>query len=405
MTADQKKTCSQAAAYSGSPEFIEAVRGIMGNSDALLQLSNVHLALLDATGTPLIVYPAETDLSRPPLPPLAWTDLSHLTTSGTDLSCPRSGIIINDIGRDLRFIHSGDAVTGSLICIPLSEQEQHSGTLIACSSQINAFAEQHLRILTFVAGQIALVMGMSQRAEKEAIQARTKILSMVTHELRSPINTINGYLDLALSGAAGELNPELREFIQRARSGSENLFALLEDALLIARADTGQLRLRRESVSLPDVITDAVEEMELTAHDHEIAVAVEIDEDLPELHADATRLQQVVRNLLSNALRFTPPGGQVAVMASTDRSNVNAGEEPQFVKLQVKDTGCGIAPLFHQRIFERFFQVPGNSEVGRKGQGLGLAAVKMIVELHGGIVSVESEPGMGSNFLCILPIS
>jgi signal transduction histidine kinase len=388
----------------------------------LLQIHNSRLALLDATGAPLV----GTDLSRPPSPPTAagtdlshpiaagtdlshpiaaGTDLSHPIAAGTDLSCPPEGITINDIGRDPRFNHLGNAATGSLICVPLIEQEQLIGTLTAHSPQINAFNEQHLRMLTFVAAQVALVIDMSQRAEKEAIQARTKILSMVTHELRSPINTINGYLDLALSGAAGELNQELREFIQRARSGSESLFALLEDALFIARTDAGQLRLSRELVSLQDVIIDAVEEMELTARDHEIEVSVEIDEELPALYADATRLQQIVRNLLSNALHFTPSGGQVTVMASTNRPGVDAAEESQFVKLQVMDTGCGIAPVFHQRIFERFFQVPGNNELGRKGQGLGLTVVKMIVELHGGTVSVESEPGQGSNFLCVFPVS
>jgi signal transduction histidine kinase len=276
--------------------------------------------------------------------------------------------------------------------------------LIAYSHQINVFDQQHQRMLTFVADQAALLIGMSQQAEKEAIQARTKILSTVTHELRSPINTINGYLDLALSGAAGELNAELREFIQRARSGSETLFAMLEDALLISRADAGQLRLNRELIDLQDVITDAVEEMELTAHDYEIAVTIEIDEELPSLHADATRLQQVVRNLLSNALHFTPSGGQITVTASINCSDKNATDEPNFVELQVKDTGCGIAPAFHQRIFERFFQISGSQLQGRKGQGLGLTVVKMIIELHGGTISVASEPGQGSNFLCILPV-
>jgi signal transduction histidine kinase len=389
MTADQKTACSQAILQSASPELIEALQRIMRNASTLLQIPALLLSLLDATGMPLTTFPAEADFS-------------HLTTTGTALSCLREALIINELGRDPRFTSSGK-VTGSLLCVSLIEQEQPIGTLMAYSPQINAFNQQHQRLLTFVADQAALVIGMRRQAEKEAIQTRTKILSTVTHELRSPINTINGYLDLALSGAAGELNADLREFLQRARSGSETLFAMLEDALLIARADAGQLRLSRELIDLQDVITDAVEEMELTARDYEIIVTVEIDEDLPSFDADATRLQQVVRNLLSNALHFTPSGGQIIVMASIN-SDKDTTEEPHFVKLQVKDTGCGIDPAFHQRIFERFFQIPGSQQQGRKGQGLGLTAVKMIVELHGGTISVASEPGQGSSFLCVLPI-
>lgn len=391
MTADQKTACDQDILSSASPELIEALQRIMRNASTLLQIPDSLLSLLDATGMPLITFPTETNLS-------------HLITAGTDLSCPRDGLIINDLGRDPRFNHPDKATTGSLLGISLIVQEQSSGTLIAYSPQINAFNQQHQRMLSFVADQAALVIGMRQQAEKEAIQARTKILSTVTHELRSPINTINGYLDLALSGAAGELNAELREFLQRARSGSETLFAMLEDALLISRADAGQLRLSREMIDLQDVIADAVEEMELTARDYAISVNVEIDEELPSLHADAVRLQQVVRNLLSNALHFTPSGGQITVIASTNCSDKDATADPHFVKLQVKDTGCGIAPVFHQRIFERFFQIPGSQLQGRKGQGLGLTAVKLIVELHGGTIAVASEPGEGCKLLCVLPV-
>lgn len=392
MTADQKTASSQAILQSASPELIEALQSTMRNASTLLQIPALLLSLLDATGTPLTTFPTEANFS-------------HLTTAGAVLSCPRDALIINDLGRDPRFNNSGNTATGSLLCVSLIEQEQPIGTLMAYSPQINAFNQQHLHMLTFVADQAALVIGMSLQAEKEAIQARTKILSTVTHELRSPINTINGYLDLALSGAAGELNPELREFVQRARSGSETLFAMLEDALLISRGDAGQLRLSRELIDLQDVITDAVEEMELTARDYEIAVAVEIDEELPLFNADAARLQQVVRNLLSNALHFTPSGGQITVMARTNCSDKDATEEPHFVKLQVKDTGCGIAPALHQRIFERFFQISGSQLQGRKGQGLGLTTAKMIVELHGGAIAVASEPGHGCSFLCILPVS
>src|SRR5574340_1163689 len=106
-------------------------------------------------------------------------------------------------------------------------------------------------------------MFMIEKEEIERLQ--TRFISMITHELRSPINTINGYLDLALEGMAGELNQQQREFIQRARAGSERLYALIEDLLLISRADAGQLRLNRDVVRLPEIIDHAIEELEIIA--------------------------------------------------------------------------------------------------------------------------------------------
>lgn len=251
---------------------------------------------------------------------------------------------------------------------------------------------------------LCLMMARDVTAIREATRMKANFVSMITHELRSPLNAINGYLDLVLTGVAGEINDQMREFLRRARSGSENLYALIEDLLLISRADAGQWRLSREIISLQDIIEEAVEEMELTASDSEIEIAIEDVETLPQLYADQIRLQQVLRNLLSNALRFTPSGGHITITGHV-APNSFAGidvEHTHVLVLSVSDTGYGIAPEFQESIFERFYQVP-NTTVGRKGQGLGLAIVKMIVELHGGKVLVESEPDKGSTFTCILP--
>jgi len=238
---------------------------------------------------------------------------------------------------------------------------------------------------------------------RDATRMKANFLSMITHELRSPLNAINGYLDLALGGIGGELNDQHREFMQRARAGSEHLYALIEDLLLASRADSGQLRMSREIIYLQDVIVNAVEELELNARDQGVSIEVEIAKDFPRLYADAVRLQQVLRNLISNALRSTPAGGQVTILARVETDpDASADDKAPLVNLQVRDTGSGIAPEYHERIFERFYQVPGNTSA-RGGQGLGLPMVKMIVELHGGYVTVESAPGQGSTFTCILP--
>jgi signal transduction histidine kinase len=245
---------------------------------------------------------------------------------------------------------------------------------------------------------------MTEKEDIERLQSR--FISMITHELRSPINTINGYLDLALEGVAGELNQQQREFIQRARSGSEHLYALIEDLLFIARADAGQLRLNHEIVRLSEIVDRAIEELELIATDNEISLVVDIPYDFPELDADAIRMQHVMRNLIHNALRFTQPGGSVIINACASSTPIDmaATDDEQQVNVQVCDTGYGIAPEYQERIFERFYQIPLAHSERAGGQGLGLTVAKMIIELHGGQIFVKSSPGAGSIFTLTLPI-
>ncbi|HEV2581276.1 MAG TPA: HAMP domain-containing sensor histidine kinase, partial [Ktedonobacteraceae bacterium] len=208
----------------------------------------------------------------------------------------------------------------------------------------------------------------------------------------------------ALTGIGGDLNDQHREFVQRARSGSEHLYALVEDLLLVSRADAGQLRLSRAALQLDEVVANSVEELELTAKDSGVTIEVDIPDDLPQLYADSVRLQQVLRNLLSNAIHYTPSGGRVTISArSIDHEHNEQAGEQSAISIEVADTGSGISADFHERIFERFFQVPIDISGRAGGQGLGLAIVKMIVELHGGHVSIRSVPGEGSAFTFTIP--
>jgi len=245
-----------------------------------------------------------------------------------------------------------------------------------------------------------LLIARDVTAVREAIRSRAKFLSMLAHELRSPLNALHGYLDLVLDDIAGPLNEQQREFVQRARAGSEHLYALLEDLLIIARADSGQLHVNREESSLEEIITNAIDELQITAIDNGVTITMDLAADFPPIYVDSVRVQQVLRNLLSNGLRFTPAGGYITVTARVRSSIAKSPQETEreWVEVQVRDTGAGISPPHQQHIFERFYQVPRTAGGRASGQGLGLAIVKMIVELHGGQVSVESAPGQGSTF-------
>jgi signal transduction histidine kinase len=244
-------------------------------------------------------------------------------------------------------------------------------------------------------GYQALVIARDTTPLREMDRMKANFISMVTHELRSPLNAINGYLDLALEGVGGPLNERLHEFIRRARSSSEHLTTLVDDLLLISRADAGQFRLNVAQANLTTIIQGAIEEVELAAADNNVQLAVRIAPDLPPFTADEGRLKQVVRNLLTNAIKFTPEGGQISVIGEA-RGNT--------IEITVRDTGRGITPEHLPRIFERFYQV-ARGQGSRGGQGLGLAIVKTIVDRHHGSISVESTPGEGSAFTISIPIS
>jgi len=384
-------------------ELIEVLQQIVRNMAALLEMQDCSIVLQDAQGTTLVTHAAPQEQKH---------GVNHARFQGNEsvtawVAEHREPLVINDISLDPRFKREGTTPVGSLVCMPLIDKEHFAGTLTASSPATGTFCSHKLDILAIFAEQAVLAISSARRAElaqQDAARMKANFLSLITHELRSPLNTINGYLDLALAGIAGELNEQQLEFVKRARGGSEHLYALVEDLLLVSRADAGQLRLNRDLVSLPEIVAGAVEGLELIALDSSINTRVDIPTNVPPIYADADRIQQVLRNLISNAIRFTPPGGEVTISARVinETGMSVTDQEQQLVEIQVRDTGCGIALEHQQRIFERFYQIP--LEAGRSGgQGLGLAIVKMIVELHGGQVTIESEPGAGSTFRFALP--
>lgn len=244
-------------------------------------------------------------------------------------------------------------------------------------------------------GRRALLIGRDVTALRQMDVMKANFLSMVSHELRSPLQTINGYLDVMLEGIAGPLTSEQHEFIRRARAGSEHLKALVDDVLLMSRRDVGEFQLSRELIRLDHIMDEACEEVELTGVDAGITITCQRQPGLPVIEADGPRLQQVLRNLLTNAIKFTPRGGAITLSATYDA---------EWVRLSVSDTGIGVPAEHLPRIFERFYQVPSTNARNR-GQGLGLAIVRIIVEGHGGRLEVQSKPGHGSTFTVFLPRS
>lgn len=230
-------------------------------------------------------------------------------------------------------------------------------------------------------------------AQREREQQRSNLLTVVSHELRTPLHTIGGFVDIILMGKTGELNETQRDFLTTVKRQSAQLQTIINDLLEFSRLEYGPLKLTTEPVDLSEVARNVLRKFSLIAAQDRITLVDAMPQSLPFIQGDSVRLEQVLTNLVDNALKFTPSGGQVRVGAS-DREDE--------IEMWVADTGIGIPLTEQEKIFTKFYQIPEGSSTGRRGAGLGLTICKHIVERHGGRIWVESAPGQGSTFHFVL---
>jgi signal transduction histidine kinase len=219
-------------------------------------------------------------------------------------------------------------------------------------------------------------------------------VASVSHELRTPLTSISGYVELMIEGETGSLNQEQLSFLGVVRRNADRLLRLVGDLLFAAQSDARQVEFERAPVDLLPLVMHAFEAARPAAADREIELALET-ESVGGLDGDAGRLGQMIDNLMSNALKFTPPGGTVSVRLS------RRGESAQ---IEISDTGMGISDDDQQRLFERFFRTSAATEQAIQGTGLGLSIAAAIAEGHGGTIEVKSEVGRGTTFSVVLPI-
>jgi signal transduction histidine kinase len=222
---------------------------------------------------------------------------------------------------------------------------------------------------------------------------KSEFLANMSHELRTPLNAIIGFSQVLREEMFGEVNEKQAEYLDDIISSGNHLLSLINDILDLTKVEAGQIALEVRPFSLREALERGVVMVRERATDDGVQVELIADPEVDVVEGDERRIKQVIFNLLSNAVKFTPAGGAVDVSAS----RVN-GE----VRISVADTGSGIAPEDHQRIFEEFQQTGAGLEQ-REGTGLGLALSKRLVELHGGRIWLESELGKGSTFVFTLP--
>ncbi len=294
------------------------------------------------------------------------------------------------------FVMMVSVVNGALIWL-LNRLERSLNTAVSAQyalAQSNQLLEQRVVERTNELANALEIARYAQEHAEAANLAKTRFLANMSHELRTPLNSIINFSHILATGISGEVNERQRDYLERIQRSGKHLLTLINDILDIARIETGQLTISKEIVAPADVIRQAVEMTRTLLYNHPLTLDVELAPDLPFIQADPTRLRQILLNLLSNAVKFTEQGG----------IRLTAAVQPPMLVITVADTGIGIEPAQLETIFHEFRQVDGDTNRRYQGAGLGLTITKRLVELHGGSIAVESEPGIGTTFTVRLPI-
>ncbi len=250
------------------------------------------------------------------------------------------------------------------------------------------------------------------RQAEAANRAKSEFLANMSHELRTPLNSILGFSDVLLDELFGALNEKQREYVKDVSESGKHLLSLINDILDLASVESGRLQLDLSPVSLDGALAAAATMVREKAMKHRIGLSVAVDAPGPvTLEADTRKLKQILFNLVSNAVKFTPDGGTVSMQARImEHHGGDADEEREqrdgnaWVEIAVVDTGIGIKPEEMDKLFKPFSQVESSYSKTYEGTGLGLALTKRLVELHGGRIWAESESGAGSAFKFTLPL-
>ena len=285
---------------------------------------------------------------------------------------------------------------GSYICVPLLSPRGTLGaiTFVFAESK-RRYTDRDLAFAQELAARAALALenAFAYQRVNEASRVKDEFLATLSHELRTPLNAILGYAQMLNTGMLmGDGHTKAMTVLMR---NAHALKQIIDDVLDVARITSGKLRLNVRPLDLDDILRNAAATVQPAADAKDVALELDVDDEVPQVLGDADRLQQVIWNLLSNAVKFTPRGGHV---------RLRLGAQDGWVEIVVRDNGAGIDPAFLPHIFERFRQADSRFSREHAGLGLGLAIVRDLVELHGGTVTASSGgAGTGAAFTVRLP--
>ncbi len=358
--------------------------------------------------------------------------LHDISRNRSRLVQENGGFIMEEIDRDQK---RGISEPFTLLVFPLEFQEKTIGSLVlATKSRPNDYTLSFLQNSTRQLG-VALHNAMTfedlmkKSAELEesnlelqrASRMKSDFLANMSHELRTPLNAIIGFSELLLDQHFGELNDVQKDYLTDVLTSGRHLLDLINDILDLSKIEAGKAEVILDDVVVKDVLDSGFTMIRHKAFKHNITLELDLAKDVPEtIRADEQKLKQIIYNLVSNAVKFTPDGGTIRLSANViDRANLyqviperfrkkelekQGRPHDRFLLISVEDTGIGIAEEHTEKIFDAFEQVDSSRSKRYKGTGLGLSLCKNLVELHGGVIWVKSKPGKGSTFGFVIPL-
>jgi signal transduction histidine kinase len=361
------------------------------NAIAIERETWLHLLDSLVSGSPDIIIALHEDFRVVALNPsarstLAISDQNNLLTSCSEVLC------CENLNRM--------ALCGTSSC-PLAQVLQQERALANAEIVIGTQPEHMLEVSTSVVPitvdnqRYAIFTARDLSALKVANYVRSNFVSMVSHELRTPLNSVHGFIDLLLQGQMGELSEEQQLYLGYTAEGVQQLISIVEDILFMTRSDLGQFAIKPQELHLHGLMSQVMRSLQPQATKDDVTLLLDVPETLPPLYADPQRVKQVLNNLVTNAIKFTPSEGTITVCACI--------YDDQFVLLSVTDTGYGIQPEDRQHVFERFYQSNHRQQSKMGGYGLGLSIAKLIVEQHGGTIDFTSNIDKGTTFYLTLP--
>jgi GAF domain-containing protein len=289
------------------------------------------------------------------------------------------------------------------LVVPLVGTDRVVGALVVRRKQLGNFSKDTIELLqTFAAHSVLAIQNArlfreieaKGRELAEASQHKSQFLANMSHELRTPLNAILGYTELMADGAYGEPSEKMLGILKRLEAQGKHLLGLINDVLDLSKIEAGQLVLELSDYCVQDIAQTVRSTLEPLAADKKLAFKLELGPGLPPGHGDGRRLTQVLINLVGNAIKFTD-AGEVAIKAEANNASFY---------IAVRDTGPGISDADQAKLFQEFQQADNAITRKKGGTGLGLAISKRIIEMHGGKIWVESQPGQGSTFAFMLPV-